>query len=134
MLAEEGRMNFRWQLFLTVGILCLVAILALLWPDVGVGESLSPTQTPAQDVVWRECNPTLEAMREDTLCSDNPTPVQGQNVVWRECNPTLEAMGDKVWSWDIPTPTPTPRIRICDCILKQVATPVPTPTPRIIEK
>ena len=134
MLAEEGRMNYRWQLFLTVGILCLVAVLALFWPDVGVGESLSPTQTPAQDVVWRECNPTLEAMREDTLCSDNPTPVQGQNVVWRECNPTLEAMGDKVWSWDIPTPTPTPRIRICDCILKQVATPTPTRTPRIIEK
>ena len=104
MLAEEGRMNYRGRLFLTAGILCLVAILALLWPDVGVGESLSPTQTPAQDVVWRECNPTLEAMRY------------------------------KVWSWDIPTPTPTPRIRICDCILKHVATPTPTRTPSIIEK
>ncbi len=43
-------------------------------------------------------------------------------------NPTQSLMSESIWRLNFLTPTPTLRIRICDCILAQVATRTPTPT------
>jgi hypothetical protein len=99
MLAEGRDKRYRWRLWVTVVLLGLVAALAFIWPDPGVGERVPNTQIPAQDVVWRQCNPTAEAMRSEAI------------------------------RWDIPTPSPTPRNYMCDCILTQMPTPWAIGTP-----
>ena len=90
MLTVEKENRHKWRLWVIVALLVLLAALAFIWPDPGVGERVSNTQNPAQDVVWRQCNPTTEALRAQE--QRNEIESQAQDVVWRECNPTTEAL------------------------------------------